>query len=639
MHTRAPGELTFRRSPGSAPPRGAPTPASIAVPTLRLLPVRRRAALSSTLAHLSNLSFRPQRLGAARAGATRAFPRGLMVLASAGSIAGSALIPARALAQPGLATLPLQDPAYVQLAALDRMGCRLARVSAYRPYFVDDLRHALARAVNDSSCRAGGIAAALAARFGVSGGVPAPAAPPPPDTTVAPDLAAAAASSTAAEAAQPPTRTHIGAAVTARLAALNGGEFRPLYQDIRPVAEGDPGAVIIGRVRGSAELTPKLAAVAEFYAQTSRQNDPLIRQKALSRTSGAVDFSEAYVNGRAGPVAISFGRAREAWLGDGDESLVVSANGPPLDRLLAAALWRRFEIRAFFAVVDDVVLTAATDSLTPGTPNQLVNRALVGHSISIRPHRSVELTFGETLLHTRAGSVYDLSYANPLMSTLITQNDSSRTPTTAQDNLVVFAGGRYRVGGAVVRGELVVDEFQKDAPDRKSNPDQLAWLLGVSVPVPISRPATISATYRHVNAYTYLRSLYSTVYQQYNRPLGSELGPDAEALAAEADLWPSAAVRLSVGGALWRRGALRIDQRPAQGANGHAGEPFPSVSTARPLVQRALLGNAQIEWLTPALPIVLRVESASVDNVNNQPTAPQQYLRATLQATYAFRYP
>ncbi|HVP70344.1 MAG TPA: hypothetical protein VMS45_03405, partial [Gemmatimonadaceae bacterium] len=39
-----------------------------------------------------------------------------------------------AAAQHPLVTLPLSDPAYIQLDALVRQGCVAARLSPYRPY-------------------------------------------------------------------------------------------------------------------------------------------------------------------------------------------------------------------------------------------------------------------------------------------------------------------------------------------------------------------------------------------------------------------------------------------------------------------------------------------------------------------------
>src|SRR5262245_64464412 len=60
----------------------------------------------------------------------------------------------RADAQHPLTLLPLDDPAYVQLDVLERLGCSEARVSAFRPFMVRDVRIAVRVAANDPECPA-----------------------------------------------------------------------------------------------------------------------------------------------------------------------------------------------------------------------------------------------------------------------------------------------------------------------------------------------------------------------------------------------------------------------------------------------------------------------------------------------------
>ena len=142
-----------------------------------------------------------------------------------------------------------------------------------------------------------------------------------------------------------------------------------------------------------------------------------------------------------------------------------------------------------------------------------------------------------------------------------------------------------------------------------------------------------------MNSYTYLRNAYTEVYQSYDQPLGSELGPDADLLRLRGEVWLGGASRVSGGVGYWRQGALRIFQRPSQSPNGHGGDPYPSTSAARPGVQRALLAELAVERLSATLPVTLRVESARVENAANAPALPKLLVRAQLIGTYAFRYP
>ena len=542
-------------------------------------------------------------------------------------------------AQHDLVALPLEDPAHAQLLGLERLGCGPARVAAFRPYFVGRIRDAIARAREDARCR-GPLLDALAARFARDSVRPDTLVIPDSLRGLAADLAAAAAA-TAATRRQPeasPDGSYVGAALTLRGVAHSEGEFRPLWEGARDIEEGSPPAVAILRLRGTVDGGPRLVGVVEAFGQTNRRNDPLVRSKRLRQTTGVVEFSEAYINGRVGPLLLSLGRAREAWLGEGSESLMLSAHGPAYDRALASATWRRVELRALVASLDDLELTVAQDSLIAGSPSTRVYRWFLGHAIALRPTADLEFTIGETALLTRQTRALEVSYLNPTMVYLVTQNDEGQLDD-ARDNLGMFGAARWRRGPLTAVGELFLDDFQLDAGDREITPHQLAWRVGARLALPMIAPTSAGLEYRRIDNYTYMRGLYSEAYQQYGRPLGSELGPGADLLEGSVETWLGTFMRLGARGALWRQGALRIDQRPGQRAGGNAGASFPRTFPDRPAVQRAQLAAVEADFLRTRLPISLRLEVANIDNAANQFTPSALYVRALLQGTYAFRYP
>ncbi len=520
--------------------------------------------------------------------------------------------------------LPLHDPAYILLEGLERSGCAPARVSAFRPYDIARVRSAVQRAASDPTC-APRLVAPLTARFGSDvdskGAVPAGAA----GTT-----------------AVSPLRDRIynvGGSVTARVTALGRDEYRPLWRDLRPKAQGDPPVVGIARVRGRYAPTPRTVGVIEAYAQSHSRNDPLVRARQLRSTSGVVGITEATFSGAFGPISLSIGRDREAWFGDRTESLLLSAQGPPLDRVAASLSTTHFEARALYAMLDDVVLDTTRAELPSGTPAQRFHRSIAAHALTWRPSRALELSVGETILLSRGSRTIELGYANPLMPYVLTQNDAGREGGEVRDNLVVFGSVRTRFGRTQLTGELIVDDIQIDAADREVTPHQLGWRVegrqGWASPL----PGSVEVEYQRIDSYTYLRGLYTDVYQYIDRPLGSELGPDADRVEASIDIWPNAELRLSAGGAVWRRGAQRIERRPAVGAVGNAGQTFPSATVDRPLVQRALLANFTAEMTRLQFPIRATVEVARMERPNHIASASASYLRAHLSATYAFRYP
>jgi hypothetical protein len=526
-----------------------------------------------------------------------------------------------------LTILPQGDPAYLQLSALDRSGCIPARLSAHRPYLVRDVQRAVGRFTGNASC-GGPIAEALAARFVVAPATPMPAG-------VAPDLAAAVLESSSDSL----DGLRVGARATVRLTSLARGEFEPLWAGVRDRDDGTPPIVADARARVSWGASPKVLGVAEVYGQTSRRNDPTVRQRALRNTSGLVDVGETYINGALGRLDVSFGRSWSSWLGEGNESLAFSANGPLLDRLELGARWRVAEVRAIVASVNDVTMTADLDSLTAGTADTRFRRWLYGQVLTIKPTERLELTLGETMLSSRTTRGFDLAYANPLAPFIVTQNDTGRVGSDVHDNLVVFGGARVGFARGHVGAELAVDDIQIDDADRERTADQLAWRLFGSVSLPMGTGSSVDAEYRRVDSYAYMRDFYTDVYQQYDKPLGSVLGPGADLMRLSGETWVRGDLRVSAGLGRWRQGSLRIDQRPADGPNDNAGAVFPATSDERPAVQTALLADLGAERLSLRIPIAVRAQLARIENARNVESAAALYVRVSITGSYAFRYP
>src|SRR5208283_3150521 len=102
--------------------------------------------------------------------------------------------------------------------------------------------------------------------------------------------------------------------------------------------------------------------------------------------------------------------------------------------------------------------------------------------------------------------------------------------------------------------ELLVDDIQIDNVARAQTPDQLGYVLTLDSPLPVKLPATIQLQYQRVDSYTYLRKFYTEVYQQYNLPLGSELGPDADIATLSGEVFPTGWIRVGADIGWWRRG-------------------------------------------------------------------------------------
>jgi Capsule assembly protein Wzi len=528
-------------------------------------------------------------------------------------VAAALAAPRPASAQFGLVAVPMTDPAYDQLATLERMGCAAAHVSSFRPYDVRQVRGALIRAQRQSECQ-GPILDDLVKRFRMT----------PRDADAG---------------------LRGGASATVQATHLTRGEFLPLWNNVGPTSEGTPSlvATVHGRLSYGDGIDDHVAVVSDGYFESNARNDPSDRARNFRSTKSVFDFSEAYVNARAGPVTFSLGREQEAWLGEGAESLILSANGPAYDRLAVSFQTEHFEGRTVFGALDDVTLTAQQDSFNGTIQPQRYYRYIAAHAFTWRPSRAIEATIGETALLSRGSDVIDLYFVNPFVPYIVTQNDTGRTGEDARDNLTSFADVRARAGPVTFDGTLLVDDIQIDAKSRATTPDQLGWQLSASSPINVKLPwtlnaLTVNALYERVDSYTYMREYYDEVYQHYNVPLGSVLGPDADFFRAGAEVYLGGWLRISAGGGPWRHGDNRIFDRPGREATGHADASFPTSGPGSP-VQTAMLADLSVQCLKVWLPITLRVDAADIKNVNNTPSPAALYTQTQLIATYAFRYP
>ncbi|MEP7066124.1 MAG: hypothetical protein ABI889_08845 [Gemmatimonadota bacterium] len=533
-----------------------------------------------------------------------------MTRAAALALALTVATPISTLAQHALVGLPLSDPAYTQLDGLSRQGCAEARVSQFRPFFVGDIREALKNAAADSSC-VGTLLTALRARF--------PQDTLPGDTTQ--------------------RGLTFGAAGTIQATGLKNGTFYPLWEDVRPKSAGEQPVVGIGRIRLTFDGGPHLLIVSEAFGQTGVRNDPHIRESPFRSTSGVVGFQDAYISAGVGKLIVSLGRSREAWLGEGQESIALSANGPAFDRLLLALRFYKFELRAFGATINDVVLDSTRDVLPASVSQQRWHRFAFGHGITYRPTKQLEFTLGETAVVQRQGFTVDLAYLNPLMIYQTTQHDTSQSGA-GDANLTGFFATRATFGRATLSGELLVDDIQIDAKDKANYPNQLGWNFDAAYALPIIYVSSVGVQYRRIDSFTYIGQVdYSKVYQNFDAPLGSELGPDADMVRGYAEYWRSGKLRFVGGIARWRHGAYRITDRPTINRVFHANDPYPDVTADRQDAQRAWIGDLSAEWLDGIIPITAKVEVARITNVNNVPTPAKNLARLQVIASYRFRYP
>ena len=513
-----------------------------------------------------------------------------------------------AAAQHPLVTLPLSDPAYIQLDALVRQGCVAARLSPYRPYMVLAVRQALVAAEKEPRC-AGAILELLANRFAR-------------DTGWVHDTSG--------------SRLRFGTEVTVEGTALSNGVITPLWRDVRPVDSGPQPLILIPRARLTFNGGPNFVAMSEVFAQSGVRDDPTIREENFRHGQGVIGVNEAYFNGRLGPVFLFFGRQPVAWMGEGDQSLSLSAAGPPMDHFGFGLRLSQWEFQSFVGQLSDVTLTPSVD----GVPaDELWDRHLYAHSLTFWPWAPIELSIGETALVPRTTGGLDWAYLNPIMPYQLTQHETNQAGE-GDANLTGTFQIRATWGRATLSGQLLVDDFQLDANDKKIYPNQLAWILGATYPVGLALASSVGINWQKVQSFTYVgQPTYAKIYQSFEAPLGSNLGPDAQTITGTLEVLTSPRLRFALTGGWWERGSQRLNERPPIDRTGHADDPFPDTTALRPKVQTSVIGGITAQWLDEEWPISLEIGDARIDNVNNQPTDSKNYFQLTLSASWRWRYP
>ncbi len=536
-----------------------------------------------------------------RATARACVASGVWILLSAGASAGAAQHP--------LVSIPLDDPMYVQLDALMRQGCVAARLSPYRPYITLAVREALIAAHGEKNCQ-GPILELLTARF-------------TRDTGWVHDTAG--------------SRLRFGSVISLRATGETNGTVAPLWRDVRPVDSGPQPLVGYAAARLTFNGGEHFVAVSELFAQTGVRDDPTIRQDPFRHGSGVIGSDEAYFTARAGPAFFFFGREPVAWMGDGTQSLALSAVGPPIDHFGFALRLRQWEFMSFVGQLSDVH--------TRSLHRQRARVAnMVSHDVRACDHLLARAQRGAHPGRDRARAAHHrrTRLGVPQSRSCRTRPRSTRRVRTAQGdaNLTGFFSARATLGRATLSGELLVDDYQIDSNDKAIYPNQLAWTLGASYPIRLAMASSISINWQKVQSFTYVgQETYAKVYQSFDAPLGSSLGPDAQTVLGTFEVMTSARLRLAATGGWWERGSQRLNERPPINRTGHAGDPFPDTTALRPDVQHSLIGGLSAAWLDERFPITLEVGDARISNVNNQPTDGKDYLLVKLTASWRYQYP
>ncbi len=259
-----------------------------------------------------------------------------------------------------------------------------------------------------------------------------------------------------------------------------------------------------------------------FYADTTilleGQNGPRAeRLSGRTRTwrGIAVAADRAYVKYERGALAVTVGRRGVAWGRSDHGRLLLSGTAPTLDGVEVRFRVGPLTLQGLQTFLD----RPYSDDVSEEDPTQ--------QQVFLAAHRAVvagdwgSVAVAEAVVYS--GDLPDPAYLNPFLPYYVSQHNER-----ADDNVLWSLDfvGRPRAG-VETWGEFVVDDLQYDRDT--GHPDKYGITLGAGWYGELAEgDFELSAEYTNVRKWTYTHPTEEHSFTQDGRPLGFELGPDAD---------------------------------------------------------------------------------------------------------------
>lgn len=300
---------------------------------------------------------------------------------------------------------------------------------------------------------------------------------------------------------------------SARVAGSLGTEFRPA-------------------VDVEYELWGGVPDLLGFYSDarvvlSGQRGERQVRLSSRARTWRGVSavVERAYVKLERPAFSLLAGRTGEAWGRSRRSGLLLSGTAATFDELGASFAAGPVSFRAVHALLEYETL---------GTEPDLKD----GERVFLAGHRAV-FTFGAGSVGVSETVVYssvnpDPVYLNPLAPFYLSQHNER-----SNDNVLWSLDLLVRpVGGLDVYGELLVDDLMYER--NVEHPDKYGFCVGQTYHGALGGDDyEISLEYAHVRKWTYTHGTVEHRFVHDGRPIGFELGPDADRIILSLDYHPT----------------------------------------------------------------------------------------------------
>ena len=205
---------------------------------------------------------------------------------------------------------------------------------------------------------------------------------------------------------------------------------------------------------------------------------------------GGAYLPDAYALLQWKSVRLTVGHYSTNWGPFENKSLIVSANPYPYERLELSWTTRRISIRSFVAQLDQAYNAG---------------RYFSAHRMDIHLPHGINLGITESVIHGNADKTQPINwkYLNPINIFAEAQLNGGGD---ANENIAFDAYvpvGRFVFKGQFLVDDLILDGPDKPAPNRKTSPDRLGFLITGIINNPGLPSSQAQLDYERVSSYTY----------------------------------------------------------------------------------------------------------------------------------------
>jgi hypothetical protein len=263
----------------------------------------------------------------------------------------------------------------------------------------------------------------------------------------------------------------------------------------------------------------------EFYVQ------PQILLSQDASGGLGIDYSRSNLSGRfeSGMLVytddfgkISVGRSKIWWGESWDYSIIHARTAHPYNHLMLSIISKNM---TYEFLVGQLSTAEYSSQISP------ISRYISGQRLVLSiPNKRLKLSVGEFVVYGGSDRSIDFNYISPFIPFGFTSIDQEEGGLSKRDdNYLIFFDGRYSFENNQLFWEILIDDFQIDAIDRKDYPDAVGFKVGLSGKIYFGKnPGRYNVEYTQINKWTYTHEDNLNNFQNRGDALGFMYGPDSE---------------------------------------------------------------------------------------------------------------